>query len=59
MPADNKTARKARAQRLRKQISGLVSPVGTPGPAPSGESPRQFIERRMAELAKKEKLRKR
>jgi hypothetical protein len=59
MPADdNAQARKARAARLREEIARLKSQPGevaAPPGAPSSESPRDFVERRMSELAKKEK----
>ncbi len=61
MTNDDKALRKARAQRLRKQIEQLVSPEDKPEPenksekdageieaqAPKGESPREFIHRKM------------
>ena len=61
MTNDDKALRKARAQRLRKQIERLVSPKDKPEPenkpekdageteaqAPKGESPREFIHRKM------------
>ncbi len=60
MTNDDETIRKARAQRLRKQIEQLVSPKDKPGQenpeestgeteaqAPKGESPREFVHRKM------------
>ena len=57
MTNDDETIRKARAQQLRKQIEQLVAPEDKPGQenpeesteaqAPKGESPREFIHRKM------------
>jgi hypothetical protein len=59
MAADDEAARKARAQRLRKQIQRLAAPEGEAGsaqeaPPPAPESPRDFIHRKMRGLDKKE-----
>ena len=51
--AKNDNLRKARAKRLRKQIAQLrTKPVSAkPAAKPRiGESPREFIQRKMAEL---------
>jgi hypothetical protein len=50
MAEDDESARRARADRLRKQIGEKTAP-GKPaeGPRP-GESPRDFVERRQREL---------
>ena len=62
MTTDNETARKARAEALRKRISDLTNEEKDPGEgsasgsldsseqAQPGESPRHFVERRMREL---------
>jgi hypothetical protein len=64
MPTDDEAARKARADRLHAQIEscktqakGKEEPTqGTEGSSaepPAGESPRDFVHRRMRELRKK------
>ena len=58
MPIDDEAARKARAERLRADIKARKSGASDPAkpadqPAP-GESPREFIERRMREQRDKE-----
>jgi hypothetical protein len=60
MPVDDEAARKARAQRLREQIKQIESPktedestAKEARPQP-GESPRDFIHRKMRELDKKD-----
>ncbi len=60
MPKDDQAARKARAERLRKEIEELTSKdkdveEAQKSEAPKDESPRDFIQRRMRELDKKEK----
>lgn len=63
MDKDDAAARKARAERLRQQISNLVNKPDTAKGGdekdssqespPAKESPRDFIHRRMEELDKK------
>jgi len=59
MSSDDEAARKARAERLRKQIKGLKGqqaggkeprPKGGEGEEPPAESPREFIHRKMRDL---------
>ncbi len=67
MTSDDEAIRKARAQRLRKQIEQIVSPTDKPEPenpegstgetdaqAPKSESPREFIHRKMRQPKGKE-----
>lgn len=50
MTADDEAARRARADRLRRQIADKTAP-GKPADEPRpGESPREFVERRSREL---------
>ena len=60
MPNDDETVRKARAERLRKQVERLMShgdeatdDAGETG-VPVEESPREFIHREMRERDNKE-----
>jgi hypothetical protein len=59
MAADDEAARKARAQRLRKQIQHMATPEAgsakEEAPPPTTESPREFIHRKMRELDKKKR----
>jgi hypothetical protein len=65
MASDDQAARKARAERLRAEIAAKkrgtdagasASPADQPASKPAeGESPREFVERRMRELREQEK----
>lgn len=56
MASDDDASRKARAERLRKQIARVTKkpargqPVPPPAEPPRPPSPREFVERRMREL---------
>jgi hypothetical protein len=54
MTTDDEAARRARAEALRKQIGRLSR--GAPAPVPpGGETPAEFVHRRMRELDKPRK----
>lgn len=57
--ADDEKARRERAEQLRKKIGELTDPASeTPDPTPErlpGESPNDYVQRRMRELEKKRK----
>jgi hypothetical protein len=60
MPEDDKAAQKARAESLHREIDKLKKGRGPAGasqdeatPPPAGESPAEFVHRKMRELDKK------
>jgi len=55
MTTDDQAARRARAEALRKRIGGLTGGAPVSAPPPSGESPAEFVRRRMRELDKRPK----
>ena len=63
MERDDQAARRAKAESLRERIAQITNPDSSrgeklrqdlPARSPSKESPREFVERRMRELDKKE-----
>lgn len=52
MATDDKTAKRARAESLRKRIGGLTQGAPSPARPPGSESPAEFVHRRMRELDK-------
>jgi hypothetical protein len=54
--ADEEQERRARAEELRRQIHGITSEESEAGEGPGmkpGESPKEYIDRRQREMAKK------
>jgi hypothetical protein len=52
MAMDDESARRARAEALRKRIDGVTRGTPAPPPLPDSETPAEFVNRRMRELDK-------